>query len=200
MNIFGAIKKSINSDLTKPLDITLNEIQETINRKATRKVKVITGIPHNTTYNAQVITTTDEPVFSINGSGRILQILPICGQSSTSRYGTVLLSVDGEILLNNQVQYSYSASDTTGYVIVNDTYYPSSNFSTYTTAFGTSTSYYFGYSSILQEDSSTFTKSYKAIISPVGIPFKNNFNLKLTQTAFSDTTKAGVVIVYELYD
>lgn len=199
MNILGAIGKFINSDLHKPLNITLNEIQNSVN-KATRRVKIITGIPYNATYDNQVITTTDEPIVSITGSGRILQILPICNQNSNSRNGTVLLTVDGEILFNNAMRYSYSASDATGHVIVNDTYYTSGSFSVSATAFGSSSSYYFGNTMILQEDSSTFIKSNKSIVSSVGIPFKNNFDIRLTQAISTDTTKAGVIVVYELYE
>ena len=99
MNIFAAIGMVLNSNLNKPLNITLDEIQESVDNahKVTRYVKTTVGIPYNTTYNKQVISESDSPVFSIEGNGRILQILPICNHNANSRVGTVLLTVDGEI-------------------------------------------------------------------------------------------------------
>lgn len=201
MNIFAAIKKAINSDLDKPLNITLNEIRDSVNNghKITRHVETVVGIPYNATYNSQVINASDEPVFSIEGSGRILQILPVCNQNINSRAGTVLLTVDGETLLNNNARYSYSASDTNGIVIVNDTYNPTT-ISIVSTAFGASNTYYFGYSTILRNDSSAFDTHYSSIITPIGIPFKNKFDIKLTQAISTDVAKVGVIVIYELYE
>ena len=201
MNIFAAIKKAINSNLNKPLDITLSEIQDSVNniRRVTYHIETVIGVPYNATHSTQVINTNDDSIFSINGKGRILQVLPICNQNSNSRIGTVLLTVDGEILLNNKVQYSYPASDTTGLAIVNNTYYPT-NVSVISTAFGGSNSFYFGYSSILRSDPTTFDTHNSAIITPIGIPFKNNFDIKLTQAITSDINKIGVLVVYELYE
>ena len=199
MNIFAAIKKAINSNLDKPLNITLNEIQTSVNRKAYRKVKTVVGVPYNTTYANQVISESDNPIFSVEGKGRILQILPICNQNANSRVGTVLLTVDDEIILNNKVQYSHSAGDTPGFVIVNNTYDPT-NVSVVTTAFGASNSHYFNYSTILREDSSTYDTHSSGIITLTGIPFENGFDIKLTQAVSSDVNKAGVIVVYELYE
>lgn len=198
MNIFAAIKKAINSNLDKPLNITLDEIQGSIG-KATRKVKTVVGIPYNATNKSQVLTLNDTPVFSIEGKGRILQILPICNYNANSRVGTVLLTVDGEILLNNGAQYSHPSSDLSGLAIVNNVYYPT-NVSVITTAFGASNSHYFGYSMILREDASTFDTHNSAIITLAGIPFKNGFDLRLTQAISTDVNKAGVIVVYELYE
>ena len=201
MNIFAAIKKAINSNLDKPLNITLDEIKASVGKgnSASRKVKTVVGVPYNATNKSQVLTTNDTPVFSIEGKGRILQILPICNQNANSRVGTVLLTVDGEIILNNGVQYSHPASDTTGLAIVNNVYYPT-NVSVITTAFGASNSHYFGYSMILREDASTFDSHNSAIIALTGIPFENGFDLRLTQAISTDVNKAGVIVVYELYE
>ena len=78
MNIFAAIKKAINSNLDKPLNITLDEIKASVGKgnSASRKVKTVVGVPYNATNKSQVLTTNDTPVFSIEGKGRILQILP----------------------------------------------------------------------------------------------------------------------------
>lgn len=199
MSIWAEIKKSINSNLNKPLNITLDEIQTSVNRKATRKVEIVVGVPYNEIYREQVLTINDTPVFSIEGNGRILQILPICNYNYNSRVGTVLLTVDGEIVLNNGAQYSHPSSDNSGMVIVNNTYYPT-NISLITTAFGSSNSHYFNYSMILREDASTFDMHNSAIITLTGIPFKNGFDIRLTQTISTDINKAGVIVVYELYE
>lgn len=201
MNIFAALQMLVNSNPNKPLDIKLDEVQAEVGnlRKATRKVKTIAGVPYNATNKSQVLTTDDTPVFSVEGSGRILQILPICNYNANSRVGTVLLTVDDEIILNNGAQYSHPASDTPGVVIVNNTYYPTS-ISVVAPVFGSSNSHYFGYSMILRENASTFDTHNSAIISPTGVPFKNGFDLRLTQAITSDTTKVGVIVVYELYE
>lgn len=201
MNILAAIQMLVNSNPEKPLNVTLDEINDSIGevRKATRKVKTVVGIPYNATNKSQVLTLDDTPVFSIEGHGRILQILPICNQNSNSRVGTVLLTVDGEIILNNGTQYSYPSSDMTGLAIVNNVYHPT-NVSVISTAFGASNYHYFGYSMILREDASTFDTHNSAIITLTGIPFKNGFDIRLTQAISTDTNKAGVIVVYELYE
>lgn len=201
MTIFAAIKKAINSNLNKPLDLTLGEIQTSVDaiHDVKRKIKTVVGIPYNATNKEQVITLNDTPVFSVTGKGRILQILPVCNYNANSRVGTVMLSVDGEVVLNNGAQYSHPSSDMTGLAIVNNVYYPT-NVSVITTAFGASNTHYFGYSMILREDSSTFDTHNSAIVSLTGIPFVNGFELRLTQAISSDINRAGVIVVYELFE
>ena len=201
MNIFAALQMLVNSNAKKPLNITLDEIQASVNsvRKATRKIGVVKGITYNTNYDSQVLSVLDEPIISIEGSGRILQIIPVTNTNAGSRLGTVLFTVDGEILLNNRARYCYPASDATGTDIVGDTYYPT-NPSFVSNLFGTSTTFYRGYSAIFREDSNTFATNISSIVTPNGVPFKNGFELRLSQAITTDETKVGVIVVYELYE
>lgn len=199
MNIFAAIKKAINSDLNKPLNITLGEIQASVNnvRKASRHVAIVTDIPYNSDVTQQILTTADPAVLSVAGSGRILQMIPIC-DNSAKRSGTVLLSIDDEIILNSSVAYSYGASDTLGNMLIaqsnNDTVIRCAVFSS------AYTSYYFNVYPAIRASAEIFMSSSLTLVSTVGIPFKNGFDLRLTQSVSSTGQKAGVVVVYELYE
>lgn len=201
MNIFAAIKKAINSNLNKPLDVTLGEIQTSVNnvRKASRKVVEMVGIPYNTTTNEQVLTNDDEPIFSVNGSGRILQIVPITNQGAADRYGTVLLNIDGDIVINNRVNYAGSASDRAGNYIA-DTFLESGTNSIYTDCFASGGSVYASRMRSLRANVDTYSNRTTGVFDPNGIPFNKKFELRLTQAILTDTSKVGVIVVYELYE
>lgn len=200
MNIFAAIKKAINSNLDKPLNITLDEIQTSVNRKATRKVVEFVGVPYNATSNAQVLSEADAPIFSVEGSGRILQIIPATNYSGADKYGTVLLHVDGDIAINNRVTYATSASNYPGVYIV-DNFLESGNSTIYTDIFTSGGLLYLSRTRSCRANVDTFSDKVTGIFDPNGIPFKNRFELRLTQAmATSATTKVGVIVVYELYE
>ena len=200
MSIWAEIKKAINSDLNKPLNVTLDEIKAGMSsfRKASRVVANITGVPYNTTYQSQVLTLDDAPIVSVEGAGRILQIIPVVNNvNHATRNGTVLLTVDEEILLNNKVGYSASASDKAGNFIVSDT---SNTIPISTNIFGSHSTFYFSNSPTFVADSSKFFNYNAGLISPVGIPFKYGFELRMSQAMETNTKGVGVIVVYELYE
>lgn len=198
MNILAAIGMCINSNLKKPLDITLNEIQTSINRKATRNVAEVLGVPYNATYNAQILTTADDPIFSVNGSGRILQIIPVTNSSSSDKFGTVLLTVDGNIVINNKVTYAMSASNYPGNYIV-DTFLESGNGTIYTDIFSSGGLVYASRSASCRANVDTYSDKSTGIFNPNGIPFNNGFELRLSQSmGETSVVKTGVIVVYEL--
>lgn len=202
MNIFAVVKKAINSNLDKPLNITLDEIKADTGKvgKATRIVTLVKSVPNNATYNAQVLTLDDEALLSVNGSGRILHVLPLANLSgSMGRNGTALITVDDNVIFNNAIQFSFPSSDRQGYSIINQVGY-TGNMSINTDSFGSLGSFYFTNSQQFRDDCSTFVASTSGIYAPSGIPFKNKFEIRLTQTMTTDIEKVGVFVVYELYE
>ena len=199
MNIFAAIKKAINSDLDKPLNITLDEIQSVINRKPSYKVFETLGIPYNATNNTQVLSEADAPVFSVEGAGRILQIVPVTNNSGSSKYGTVLLTVDGNTVINNKVNYGSSGSDYPGQFIA-DTFLESGNRSIYTDLFTAGGSIFLSRTASGRGNVETYSDKATGIFNPTGIPFNNGFELRLTQSMSTTVNKTGVIVVYELYE
>ena len=200
MNIFAAIKKTINSNLNKPLDITLSEIKTSVGRKPTHKVAEFLGVPYNATYNAQVLTTADEPIFSVNGSGRILRIIPVTKSGSSDKFGTVLLTVDGDIVINNKVTYAMNTSSYPGNYIV-DTFLESSTGTIYTDIFTAGGLVYASRTASCRANVDTYSDKSTGIFNPNGIPFNNGFELRLSQAMDEmSNSKTGVIVVYELYE
>jgi hypothetical protein len=204
MNIFAVVKKAINSNLNKPLDITLDEIQATVNniRKASRKVVEFKNIPYNASSDTQVLTTANEPIFSVSGSGRILQIIPVSNLSgSTGRYGTVLLNVDGDTVINNRITYATGTSDYAGIYIVDTDSGTGGSTSIYTDIFASGGSVYVNRSRTCRANTDTYSNRSTGIYDPNGIPFSNRFDLRVTQAISSSSIdKVGVIVVYELYE
>ena len=205
MNIFAAIKATINSNLKKPLDLTLEEIKTAISEnsggvpKSTRHVVEILGVPYNAETATQVLTTADDPIYSVEGSGRILQIVPAT-QTSSTRNGTTLLTIDGDIAINNKVNFCGVGSDTSGTYIV-DTFFNISAILVYTDIFSAGGGVYAKGSQSFRSNVHTYSDRATGICVPNGIPFKNGFELRLTQAMGSSyENKSGVIIVYELYD
>lgn len=201
MNIFAVVKKAINSNLDKPLNITLDEIKNLVEKptKITRKVKTATGIPYVKDNNAQVLTTDSEPILSVNGRGRILQIIPVSSnKADNGQTGTTLFSVDGEILLNNGVKFSSNGID--GECIVNQTVITSHEYVN-TLLFGTAIEFWVKASKMYTGNvNPTFNIGEFGIIAKDGIPFNQGFDIRMTQDSTNAPEKFGVIVVYESYE
>lgn len=202
MNIFAVVKKAINSNLDKPLDVTLGEIHQSVLQKNSPKriVDSVVGVPYNATHNAQVLSLNDAPVFSVEGSGRILQVIPVSKASVTGvKQGTAFLTVDDEIIINNMIKYASTASNYNGCYIVDyvDTHLRSA---IYSDIFGSSAIYYVSPTDTFFGDVSIFSTTCCSVVAPNGVPFKNGFEIRLTQSASETITDAGVIVVYELYE
>lgn len=202
MNIFAAIKKAINSNLDKPLNITLDEIKsdvKSVNKITTMNVCAV-GVPYNTTYDKQILSESDAPVLSIEGVGRILAIFPVVKSTSGgTTHGTSLITVDNNIIHNSRIRYSSYSTSQAGMAILGP------DFTTATAvvlnAFDATTAYYINSPTIkvLGHDVA-FTSNDTGILTPRGVPFNQKVDIRLTQATQSDTSKAGVVVVYELYE
>lgn len=200
MNIIAAIRMFINSKADKPLDITLDEMQKVVNRKPRYKISEILGIPYNTTHNVQVLSEADDPIFSVEGSGRILQIIPATSYSGADKYGTVLLHVDGDIVINNRVTYATGASNYPGVFIV-DNFLESGNQTIYTDMLTSGGLLYLSRSRSCRTNVDTYSDKVNGIFNPTGIPFNDGFELRMTQAMTNSTSyKTGVIVVYELYE
>lgn len=201
MNIFAVVKKSINSNLNKPLDVTLDEIKTLMeSTRVTRKVVTPTGIPYVKDNNAQVLTLDSAPFLSIGGRGRILQIMPVSSQSSdNSMTGTTLLTVDDEIVLNNGVKFASSGID--GECIVNQTVVSSRN-TVSSQIFGTAIEFGLKATKMYTGGTNpTFNSGEYAIVAQDGIPFNQGFEIRMTQDASQNNPeKFGIIVVYELYE
>lgn len=203
MNIFGAIKKSINSDLNKPLDVILGEIQRTVDnsRVASRKIRAVVGVPYNETVDNQVINTSDPALLSISGSGRILEIVPLTSETSGYiKFGTVLLTVDGSIVFNSKTIFGGSLSDYKGiYVLTNTDTHKSTVM--YCDLFTDNGTHYVDTNPFLRINLNTYTSVQSTLIAPHGVPFNNGFEIRMTQSSAETSVDThGVVVVYELYE
>lgn len=206
MNIFAVVKKAINSDLNKPLNITLDEIKNSLssvpseNKKVVRKVAKVRGIPYNEIYESQVLSLDDEPVLSVKGSGRVLQIFPVFSRNiSANKYGTALVTVDDNIIVNNEVRYITTQSGFNGYPLVDcvNTHVGGKFTSD---IFGEIKNFFITLSEESIGDSQAFSTKFLSIINPLGIPFKNGFDIRLSQFASETPEDVGVIVVYELYE
>lgn len=202
MNIFAAIKKAINSNLDKPLDITLDEIKSDVKSlKKTITMNIFAGgVPYNTTYDQQVLSESDAPLLSIEGTGRILAIIPIVKTSSgATTNGTSLITVDNNIIHNSRVRYSTPSSSQSGILILGPDI--SSTTMVYLSAFDTYTAYHMNASSVkVLSQNASYSGNDTGIIAPYGVPFNQRVDIRLTQATQTDTSKVGVVVVYELYE
>lgn len=203
MNIFAVVKKAINSNLDKPLNITLDEIKSDVANlgKLTRKVVTAVGVPYNSTYNASVLSLDDEPVLSIEGVGRILSILPIIKTPSNSlTVGTALITVDDEIVLNSITRFASTGAGYTGKYLVN--YNDNVSYdNVIVDAFDTTSKYYVDSVTTLSLGSPTFSNDLTCIVAPNGLLFKQKVDIRLTQNGNENApNNAGVVVVYELYE
>lgn len=202
MSIWAEIKKSINSDLNKPLDVTLGEIQNAVDksRVARKKVQKVTGIPYNATYTSQVITADDTALISVPGAGRILHILPLSSEANGGvKFGTVLLTVDNEIAFNGKIIFATSTSEHKGlYVLTNTDNHKSTLI--YSDMFSDQGTFYIDVNPFLRINASAYNTVQSTLIEPLGLPFKNGFEIKMTQAFETNTTKYGFVVVYELYE
>lgn len=202
MNIFAAIKKAINSNLDKPLNITLDEIKTSVDnvRKATRHMGKVVGIPYNTTTDRQVLNASDAPILSVNGSGRIIQVIPIFfGSPSSAVKGTALISVDDTIIVNTNARFATTSNTYEGYCLIDYT----DNRSVarvYSDLSGSVQGYYINNPVHYLGDATNFVNMTGGIIAPNGVPFKNNFELRLTQAVSTSSNTLGVIVVYELYE
>lgn len=206
MNIFAAIKKAINSNLNKPLNITLDEIKTEINDirgdfcKSTRKVINKIGVPYNTNHTSKVITNSDTPIVSVNGVGRILEIIPVTKYTSSGeKNGTASIIIDGADVLNCPVTYAGKTSDTSGIRLV-DYIDNHKNSSFCADIFGNTDYYYVSTTPGVLANPSAFFNKRITLVTPNGIPFKHGFSIRLTQTMSQDITLTGVIVVYELYE
>ena len=66
--------------------------------------------------------------------------------------------------------------------------------------FGENTDYYLEVEEELIGDNQSFGESFQSIITPHGIPFKNGFEIKMTQSTSETPEHSGVIVVYESYD
>ena len=200
MNIFAAIKKAINSDLDKPLNITLNEIKTDVNNLKNLKRKVVTAVnvPNNSTTASQVLSLSSAPVVSVDGSGRLLHVIPIINASSTGeKTGTGLITVDDEILLNSKVQYADLGTYHKGIALVD---VGNSMTTISSDMFGSPTSFTLTNGTPLFSKINTYSSTVVSVISPNGVPFKNGFKIRLTHATSANTENVGVIVVYELYE
>lgn len=202
MNIFAVVKKAINSNLNKPLNITLDEIKEMVSTPTIkRKVATATGIPYVKDNNAQVLTTSDTPILSVNGRGRILQIIPVSSnKADNGQTGTTLFSVDGEILLNNGVKFA--SSGIAGEYIVNQNVLLNYEYDYVNTLlFGTAIEFWVKASkTFVGGNNPAFNIGEFGIIEKDGIPFNQGFDIRMTQDSTNAPEKFGVIVVYELYE
>lgn len=204
MGIWAEIKKSINSNLNKPLDITLGEIQNTVDkaRVAHRKIEIAYGVPYNATDNAQVLTVNDSPIVSISGAGRILQVIPVSTISTNGmKNGTVLLSVDNEIVFNARVSYCTSVSDLKGYYILTNTDNHKRSYMYCDVFSATSLLCVDTYPFLRTNPSDNFANIASTLIEPLGLPFNDGFEIRLSQSAGGGYIDSlGVIVIYELYE
>lgn len=203
MNIFAAIKKAINSDLNKPLNVTLAEIQGAVNnsRAASRNVRSAIGVPYNATVDSQVITDNDTALVSVAGAGRILQILPLCDNGNGgTKIGTALLTVDGETVFNAKTIFATMSSELKGLYILNDIDINNSTL-IYCDLFSESGIFYIDANTFLKINPENYSRVQSTLIAPQGVPFNNGFELKMTQSVGATANNTlGVVVVYELYE
>lgn len=203
MNIFAVVKKAINSDLNKPLNITLDEIKNSLasgNDKITRKIVEVIGVPYNSTYASQVLTMDDEPVLSVNGRGRILRIIPVSNKNVTSTvYGTTILTVDDKTLLNNSVEFASTANSYAGKYMV-DTVEKRSNTNVSINAFGANKFCQVESPNIRFGEVDSFISNRIGVIEPNGVNFERGFEIRLTQAISNTPNDYGVIVIYELYE
>ena len=202
MAIWAEIKKAINSNLNKPLDVTLGEIQTSVNNLHVthRRVQVALGAIYNNTINSRVITETDQPVISVTGKGRILQILPISSDASGSKNGTALFTVDGKITYNGRISYATESQSIPGTYMLTDTDNRKYNY-VVSNIFKSNGAFHMNVYPFLKGDLDDFIGTAVTLIEPFGLPFNNGFEIKLTQNDgqnYVDTL--GVLVVYELYE
>lgn len=200
MSIWAEIKKSINSNLNKPLNITLDEIKSDVTnlKKPLRKVLSVTGVPRNTTYSSQVLTLDDDPIVSIDGIGRIIQVIPIANSSpSNTLYGTTLVTIDDDIVINSEIRYASKSSSGKGSFIID--YTERDDDTCYSSIFGTATGFYLSSGGKVVGESN-FINNDATLIAPIGVPFLNKFEIRLTQNITTKPEDVGVIVVYELYE
>lgn len=202
MNIFAVVKKCINSNLDKPLNITLDEIKNSLSGGSNSSLvyKTITkvGIPYNAISSSKVLTEDDTPIVSVSGRGRIIQIIPMSDKGNTDVRGTTLFTVDGKILLNNNVQFA--STGVAGRYLVDYADHHESD-TVYSDIFGKAETYKTAGTGARVGDVISFGSSPRAVIVPNGIAFKNGFELRLTQSYQANSTALfGVIVIYELYE
>lgn len=199
MNIFAVIKKCINSNLDKPLNETLEEIKS-LTPKVTRMVASATGVLYDTNYSSQVLSMDDEPVLSVNGRGRILQIIPVSNKNVTSTvYGTTILTVDDKILLNNSIEFASTANSYAGKYMV-DTVEKRNNTNISINVFGANKFCQVESPNIRLGEMDSFIANRLGIIEPNGVSFERGFEIRMSQMVSNTPNDYGVVVVYELYE
>jgi hypothetical protein len=198
MNIFAVVKKCINSNLDKPLNETIEEIKKST-VKGTRIVESAVGVLYNTTYSSQVLSMNDEPIFSVNGRGRILQIIPVSNKNVTSNvYGTTILTVDDKTLLNNSVEFASTANSYAGKCIVDTEKRENTLISV--NVFGEDKYCNIVSPNIRLGDVTSFIANRIGIINPNGVSFERGFEIRLSQMVSNTPNDYGVIVVYELYE
>lgn len=199
MNFFAVIKKCINSNLDKPLNVTLDEIR-TLTPKVTHMIESAVGVLYNTTYSAQVLTMDDEPIFSVNGRGRILQIIPVSNKNVTSTvYGTTILTVDDKTVLNNSIEFASTANSYAGKCLV-DAVEKRDDTSISVNVFGEDKFCKIVSPNIRLGDVTSFIANRLGIVNPNGVSFERGFELRMSQAVSNTPNDYGVVVVYDLYE
>lgn len=202
MSIWAEIKKSINSNLNKPLDVTLGEIQGAVNnsRVTYKKVQKVIGVPYNADHSNQVITNSDAPLLSVTGKGRILQILPLSSESNGgAKFGTALVTVDNKIVFNGRTIFATLSTENRGlYILTNTDNHKS--LMIYCDMFSNSYTFYIDVNPYMRIDTDSYNAIQSTLIEPFGLPFNNGFEIRMTQAFETNETKYGFVVVYELYE
>ena len=200
MNIIAALQMLVNNNPRKPLNEQLDELKDSTQKKCRRIVTNAVGIPYVKATGDQLITLEDNPVLSIEGSGRILQVIPVYKNSpSDNKWGTALLTIDDDIIFNGSIKYAAGSSSYKGYYIVDYTEdHYRSGFSS--NIFGAYKSFDLESISVFIGDMITYQSNSTMLVAPLGIPFKNDFKIRMTQSEGTTVDNFGVIVVYELYE
>lgn len=203
MNIFAVVKKAINSNLDKPLNVTLDEIKTDVSKvnKAQYVVSSGLGATYNEVFDTQVLSINDNPIFSVNGAGRIFQVIPVyLGTSSASLKGTALMRIDDKVVFNNQVHFATKTVDNSGYYMLDYIYGRTKTIVEVGLSGEKHKIYTYG-SGVCMGEMVSYGTNNVGIIAPQGVPFVNGFEIRMTQAISNDVIqKTGVIVVYELYE
>lgn len=210
MNIFAVVKKAINSNLDKPLDVVLGEIKSAVSNVNTKvskvnKARLIVsselGATYNATVNTHVLRVTDDPLFSVSGVGRIFQVIPVyIGTGTSTLKGTAMMTIDDDVVFNNQVRLCTKTTDNYGFYMV-DTVYGRTKTTVEVSLSGEKHTIYTYGSGVCMGSPMDFGTNNVGIIAPQGVPFVDNFKIRMTQSVSNDASQfIGVIVVYELYE